>query len=180
MNLSGLNKWLTLGANIGVVLGLIILIIEVRQNAALSRTEQEGQLSKWQSEFELELATSELSDIQLKSIYSPQSLTLEEIRRLDALLVTVQQQMDYILELENAGLVDRDRVEAHISNNARFFFGSRYAKTWWNANSVGWEGTDLYEVADPLVQSVDEDFLADYYRGLRSAARSMVVPLESE
>ncbi len=33
MNFDKFNKWLTLGANIGVVLGLIILIIEVRQTS---------------------------------------------------------------------------------------------------------------------------------------------------
>lgn len=37
-----LNRWLTLGANLGVVLGLIILIVEVRQNAALTRAEMES------------------------------------------------------------------------------------------------------------------------------------------
>ncbi len=32
-----LNHWLTLGANIGVVLGLVVLIIEVRQNTMQAR-----------------------------------------------------------------------------------------------------------------------------------------------
>ncbi|MEO1135095.1 MAG: hypothetical protein AAFW68_00615 [Pseudomonadota bacterium] len=173
MDLGKLNKWLTLGANIGVLLGLIILIIEVRQNAALTRTSMEGQLSAWQSDFEFRVTTSDIAAIQLKSIYTPEQLTLEEIRRLDSLFVNVQLQIDYLTDLEDAGLASRERVETHILNNARFYFGSPYAKAWWKANAVGWEGTRLYEVADPIIQSTDENFLAGYYHGLYTMTRDM-------
>jgi hypothetical protein len=33
------NKWLTLGANIGVLLGLLLLVVEIRQNTAASRAQ---------------------------------------------------------------------------------------------------------------------------------------------
>lgn len=35
MNADQVNRWLTLGANLGVVVGLAILVYEVRQNSAL-------------------------------------------------------------------------------------------------------------------------------------------------
>ena len=38
-----LNQWLALAANLGVLLGLIVLIIEVRQNAALTRAAMDQQ-----------------------------------------------------------------------------------------------------------------------------------------
>jgi len=37
IKLERLNHWLTLGANIGVVLGLVVLIVEVRQNTLQAR-----------------------------------------------------------------------------------------------------------------------------------------------
>jgi hypothetical protein len=180
MNFDRVNKWLMLGANIGVVLGLIILIVEVRQNAALTRIGMEGQLSSWQADSEFKLTTSDLAEIQLKSIYAPEALTLEDIRRLDAMFVNIQFQFDYLLDLENAGLASRERVETHILNNARFYFGSRYAKAWWNANTVGWEGTRLYEIADPIIQSTDDDFLAKHYNKLHAVARGLSAPEVSE
>ena len=39
MNLDSLNKWLTLSANIGVVLGIVFLAMELRQNNVLMETE---------------------------------------------------------------------------------------------------------------------------------------------
>jgi len=39
MNLDGINRWLTLGANIGVVVGLALLVFELRQNSELVRAQ---------------------------------------------------------------------------------------------------------------------------------------------
>jgi len=36
MNTDRVNKWLTLGANVGVLAGLILLVAEIRQNTELS------------------------------------------------------------------------------------------------------------------------------------------------
>lgn len=39
MNTDTVNKWLTLGANVGVVIGLILLLIEIDQNSDLVRAQ---------------------------------------------------------------------------------------------------------------------------------------------
>ena len=39
VNFDGLNRWLTLGANIGVVVGLVVLIAELRQNTEMMRAQ---------------------------------------------------------------------------------------------------------------------------------------------
>ena len=39
MDSTKLNSWLTLGANIGVILGLLLLVVEIRQNTAASRAQ---------------------------------------------------------------------------------------------------------------------------------------------
>jgi hypothetical protein len=39
MNSTKLNSWLTLGANIGVIIGLILLVVEIRQNTSASQAQ---------------------------------------------------------------------------------------------------------------------------------------------
>ena len=39
MKVESLNKWLTLGANIGVVIGLALLIVELRQNTEMMQSQ---------------------------------------------------------------------------------------------------------------------------------------------
>ena len=50
MDTDKMNRWLTLGANVGVLIGLILLLFEIRQNSDLMRSQiatprvSEGQL----------------------------------------------------------------------------------------------------------------------------------------
>ena len=39
MNSEKLNSWLTLGANIGVLIGLVLLIVEIQQNTEMMRAQ---------------------------------------------------------------------------------------------------------------------------------------------
>ena len=39
MDTDNINKWLTLGANIGVLIGLVLLLIELDQNSDLVRAQ---------------------------------------------------------------------------------------------------------------------------------------------
>ena len=41
-----LNRWLTLAANVGVLIGIIILIVELRQNSQIMRAQTRAQLSE--------------------------------------------------------------------------------------------------------------------------------------
>jgi hypothetical protein len=157
-----LNQWLALGANIGVLLGLIILIVEVRQNAALSRAAMEQQKNDVLAEIEFNIAKPEISKVWIKSIRHPEDLTEPEMRTMDAILVALMLQWDHRFQMESAGLASRADARQHVLNSARYYFGSRFAKHWWSLQASGWEGTPMMEVAGPIVEATDENFLADY------------------
>lgn len=156
-----IGKWLTLGANIGVVLGLAILIYEVRQNAALTRTAMEQQKNDFLADIEFSIAKREMAEVWVKSIRTPEDLTDAEIRMAESHLVALMLQWDYMFQMEKSGLVSRAHVRQHISNSAPYYFGSRFAKNWWQLQASGWEGTLMMDVAGPVIQGLDENFLAN-------------------
>jgi hypothetical protein len=53
MNTDNLNKWLTLAANVGVLIGIFVLVFELRQNQAMLEQEQR-----------MNLLTARVADIQ--------------------------------------------------------------------------------------------------------------------
>lgn len=156
------NRWLTLGANIGVLLGLVILIFEVRQNAALTRTELEINANNLLSQIEFSLATPHSVDAWVKSVRAPSDMSDQDIRLVEVHLVAVMQQWDTMFDMEDVGLVNRARVKSHIRNTAPFYFGSAHAKNWWRLQEPGWENTPMYEVAGPIIEEIDPDFLRKY------------------
>lgn len=51
MKSEDLNRWLTLGANIGVVIGIILLIVELDQNRNMMRAQIRNELARGLSDF---------------------------------------------------------------------------------------------------------------------------------
>lgn len=160
-----LNRWLTLGANLGVVLGLIILIVEVQQNATLTRADMKSRRNDVLVQIELSLAQPEIAKTWVKSIRAPETMTEVDARIVESHLVALMLQWDYMFEMEDAGLVTREDAREHIQNTAPYYFGSRHAKNWWHWQEAGWGGNPMMEVAGPIVESVDEEFMLRYQHG---------------
>lgn len=180
-----INRWLTLGANIGVVLGLIILIVEVRQNASLTRAAMEADKNAMLANIELSMAAPTTAEAWAKSVRTPEKLTDAEIRILEAHLVAVMLQWDQLFQMQSIGLVPKERVEQHIYSTAPFYFGSAFAKNWWRSEKRGWEGTQMMSVAGPVVERLDERFLEKRLNRIRlddahPLAKGDVAPLETQ
>ena len=162
-----LNRWLTLAANLGVIVGLLILIVEVRQNADLTRAQMMANRDDLLVQIEMNLASPEISAAWVKSIRDPESLTDTEIRMVESHLVAMMLQWHYMFTMEEAGLTSRGHTRQHILNVAPYYFGSRHGKNWWHWQESGWNGTAMMEVAGPIIDAVDEDFMLRYLDGTR-------------
>ncbi|GGB78691.1 hypothetical protein [Henriciella pelagia] len=174
-HLDRLNRWLTLAANLGVLLGLIVLIIEVRQNASLTHAAMDQQKNNFLAEIELNIAKPEMSAIWVKAIRTPEALSDTEVQAAGSILVSVMLQWDQMFMMRDAGLISDARVRQHISNTAPFYFGSRFAKHWWAMQAAGWEGTAMQRDATPIVDAVDENFLSAYMDRLKIPAASPAI-----
>ena len=175
-----LNRWLTLGANIGVVLGLIILIFEVRQNAALTRTEMHVKRNNTLIDIELSLSSPATASAWVKSIRTPEEMSDAEIRIVEAHLVASMLQWDLMFHMQKGGLIPAKEAEQHILNTAQYYFGSTFAKNWWRQQSGGWDGTPMMDVAGPIIEALDEDFLAKGLDAIRIKEVSGVPQVEIE
>ena len=102
----------------GVVLGLILVIVEVRQNAELTRTQMEQRKNDFLAEIEFSLANRESAEVWVKAIRTPESLTDAEMKMVEAHLVSLMLQWDHLFQMERSGLVTRAHVRQHIANSA--------------------------------------------------------------
>lgn len=121
-------RWLALAANVGVVLGLILVIVEVRQNAELTRTQMEQRKNDFLAEIEFSLATRESAEVWVKAIRTPESLTDAEMKMVEAHLVSLMLQWDHLFQMERSGLVTRAHVRQHIANSAPLLFRQPFRK----------------------------------------------------
>ena len=69
--------------------------------------------------------------------------------------------------MERSGLVTRAHVRQHIANSAPYYFGSLFGKHWWRLQMPGWQGTAMNEVAGPIVEGLDDNFLVNLFDKMR-------------
>lgn len=170
------NRWLAIGANLGVVFGLIILIVEVRQNAVISRTAMELQANSELRELEMAIARPDISAIWVKSVEAPETLTTAEIRIMDGLYAAMLLQAEQRFLMAKYGIGTEARAREHLINSLPYYFGSRFGKQWWEHQTAGWQGSRIIEIGDPIMAGVDENFLAEYYLSLRMTPPPQPLP----
>jgi hypothetical protein len=174
------NRWLTLAANLGVLLGLVVLVLEIRQNAAISRTAMELQANSELRELEMAIARPDVSAIWIKSVEAPETLTTDEIRVMDGLYVSMLLQAEQRFLMAKYGIGTEVRAREHLVNSLPFYFGSRFGKQWWAGQTAGWNGSRMIEVGDPIMASVDENFIAEYYADLRVSPLPSPLPASED
>ena len=121
MNSDKANKWLTLLANFGVVIGLALLIYELRLSQNLAETEATVRRLDQMQIANVELATAEfIIPLREKAIADgAQSLSLIELRRLQAWELSVRLRMrSQYAEYVN-GFLDKESADKVVAAAAR-------------------------------------------------------------
>ena len=124
MDSDRLNRWLSLIANIGVVVGLFLLIAEVNHASRLAEVEAYQTRIRDIQELNLQLALSEsLADIMIKvESEGIDSLTPGEYRRARAWNVTILRGMQGQYYQYQNGFLDRASVDRTLDDIVNIFY----------------------------------------------------------
>ena len=173
---SRLDRWIAIAANLGVLLGLIVLTVEVRQNAELTRLSFDIAKNELLANVELSLSDPIQAGAWVKSYRAPEEMTEAEMLMVQSKLVALLMQWDYLFQLEAVGLASVEDVAAHVRNAAPIYLGSHFGKAWFEAEIEFWQGTRLNEVAGPIVSGLDPEFMARHYAALLATTRAVAAP----
>ena len=134
MNAESVNRWLTLSANLGVVIGLVLLLIELDQNSDLVRAQIHQARSDEHVGYRMDLADSAfLLPARLKveaaggfgNPAAMDDLTVEEAYRIKEMLAARHQDYDNLFYQYQEGYLDEEFYEYRVASSIRFF------APWW-------------------------------------------------
>jgi hypothetical protein len=171
MNKSRVVEWITIGTNLVVLAGLVLLVMEIRQNNNLAKLQalQERRISAQQAE--LQFYGPDISETWVKSIMEPENMTLPEIRAMDAYLVNQLFQAGHIWSLGQAGLMTEDESREWMLEEVEFYFSNTYGQVWWKVNGPNWSHLDGY---DETVASMDENKTKREYEKIQRLLKERV------
>jgi hypothetical protein len=128
-----INQWLILGANVGVPVGLVLVVLEINQaNVTTSAEMLTSYQSRW-FELDLSMQNAQFAQAWAKAMENPDKLTTSEMIQVGGLLWTFLDQISAHSRLWELSVFD-DAVpstEILIRGNASIFFGNAFAQSWW-------------------------------------------------
>lgn len=131
MDSEQLNRWLTLGANIAVLVGIVLLIVELDQNHDIVRAQTRNEIS--QGELTLLGSMSSNKELAELLIKAGQGIELSDAERL---MVTVQSESAFRL-WQNVhyqgrnGLYDEEEFEKHVETMRTVLSHSPWLIDYW-------------------------------------------------
>ena len=83
MDSSEVNTWLTLVANVGLLIGLILVALQIRQNTEITRAQVANDWYLADMQLELAMMGENPATSWIKAVYTPDELTPQDAAILD-------------------------------------------------------------------------------------------------
>jgi hypothetical protein len=156
MDTEKLSQWLMVASHIGILGGLVMVGFQINQDTELTRLQMFSDITSSRIQLHEALLGDNPAPVVMKSLTHPEKLTLEELRIMDAYLLTSVNEARRRTVLSREGL----RVGAVEEENLLlFYFGNRFAQAGWKEFTS--EGEDM-----------DNEVNVELDRIIRSAANT--------
>ena len=164
------SSWLSLLASLAILVGLVLVAIELNQNTEHLRLQLLDQITARANENNRALLGENPTTAIVKSVREPENLTYAELLIVDAHLVNVLSGWEDRFFLHEAGLVDASDWKQKIEEEVSWFFGNRFAKTWWRESGKPFVEPEVARYIDEALQTVGDDDTYDYWKRTRPSA----------
>lgn len=132
MDSQSLNRWLSLGANVGVIAGLILVAIQINQNTAITRALVTNDYYLADMQLELAMMGEDPARSFTKAVYAPETIDEYDAAVLDRYFNYGMVQIHRLEEMNRQGLAPEDWEDSveylgwHLGNSIGLRWWQRY------------------------------------------------------
>ena len=157
MNKSKLVNWLQVSANIGIVLGLVLVGLQIKQSSDLTKIELLYEESRRFVEFETMVVGDNAAEVWAKTLEEPENLTLAEVRIMESLLWSFIEQLRGTYRLAQLGLIEEEDWRSRVESEVNFYLSDPYSRAWWK----NYAGPDKTNIPSELLAVIQASVAAD-------------------
>jgi hypothetical protein len=168
MDSDRVTRWLTLAANIGVIVGIVFLVLEMRQNSDIATAQVRLDYAAGWRSIDEQRQDEIFAQVYAKSILSPDELSLSEVIQLDGYYTGVIDQMLSAHTASRAGLRSGqfEDVARQVANG---YFSNAYGQAWWQQARKMWSGSDNFDFQKTMNEAIgaaSKQGNQEYYEGI--------------
>ena len=157
--------WLTVLANLGVIAGLVLLAVELRQNSQVVRAQAVASLLAGQSSAETAFMGDSTAAAMAIALVAPEDLTDEQILQMWAYLNTAVLSVEQTHSMYSLGLAtDEDRQSA--AKKAADWISFPFGLIWWGEMKSNFPDNLAADIDAALV-NLDPDYLKNQFEGMK-------------
>ncbi|MDX1404551.1 MAG: hypothetical protein R3192_08435, partial [Woeseiaceae bacterium] len=134
MGTDKVGGWLQVGANLGIILGLVLVGLQLKQNSDLLRIQLLYAESQSFINHERAMIGENGADAWARSLEAPRELTLSETRIMEAHLYALAEQWRASHLLHELGVLGEE-WQNRIIEESVYYLGNPYGRAWWNVYS---------------------------------------------
>ena len=174
MNNGKLSNWLQIAANVGIVVGLLLVGVQLKQNSDLLKTQLLYDESRRAVDLETLVVGENGAEVWAKSISDPKNMSLPEQRIMEALLWSFSEQLRSTRLLAELGLLEDEEWRLRVNSETAFYLANDYGKAWWINYSSGNTALpdDLIAEVNSRLSEVNTNFTADYAKAIMESVNS--------
>jgi hypothetical protein len=154
MDVDRLNRWLTLSANFGVVIGLVLVAFQFQQNTDAIRLQARLGASGSVQNAELSVAGDTLAEAWAKSILTPSELTPSEIVQVWSYLTAGMTGVHQNWLAHDAGYTTTRDLE-QMARPATTYLNYPFGLVYWNATKNFQYDPDFVAIVDGALANLE-------------------------
>lgn len=174
-----IGQTLTILANVGVLLGILLLVYGLSLTRDLAKAQFEIDRDEAFQASELAIIGGNLVEAWEKSLFDPASLSVTQIRSLDAFYAIQINRWENTWDREEQGIAAAGKTREHIESDVYFYFGNRFAHLWWGYDRENWD-PEFALLVDEILDGVDATANRAWMDDIRADLAKMAAPDSSE
>ena len=168
MDSDRLQTWLTLVANIAVLVGIVFLAVEIRQNSEHLALQLEFQAAQKIFENNRDLQESNKALVFSKALTQPSELSLDEGLIAASIVLNLVNEWEDRYFIYESGLISDAEWKRHVSENIAWTLGSPFAKLVFRQNKSAFE-PKFAEYVDGLLIDVPDNATIEWWNDMQTA-----------
>lgn len=171
MHGENLNRWISLGANIGVLIGLMLVAIEINQTNTAARAEMAASYQDRWVDIDISWQDAKFSETWAKSLTQPEELTTAEMLQLNGFMWTFTDHLANYRLMWDLGIFEapQETYEQTVIDVADIYFGSNYGRAWFEENRSSINPTTV-EILDNHLKNLGSTEFLDQFQRIQDRA----------
>lgn len=170
MDQEKLNRRLQTIANLGIVAGLVLVGVQLKQNSELLKLQLLYEESQRSIGIETLVIGEDAAQVWAKSLTDAANLTLAEQRVMEAILWSYTENLRATYMLSQQGLLEEAEWRLRVEADTAFYLANPYARAWWSNYTVdsGFP-VELEEAINSRLTTISRDFTTPYMQAIMAA-----------